>query len=152
MGERRGRTPTRLSSLLDQLWRSIPSSNQTFYQCQIQMRQGLRSKICPARTQDVNFIQRQRNPCHEKAQKLASQEVEDTYLGRETFLALSRKQITSALNVWANETLEQKWISSSGCCQAKDHVVGFHLSKLNSNRKLTVKSTLYKTGKSDYYT
>lgn len=44
----------------------------------------------------------------------------------ETFLGTWRKQITSALNVWADATLKGKWANSSCCRWFKNHITGFN--------------------------
>lgn len=49
----------------------------------------------------------------------------------EPFLGISRQQILSALNVWAHETQKANWLRSTDCRQAKDHINGFNLTKLN---------------------
>ncbi|KAJ8926410.1 hypothetical protein NQ314_021196 [Rhamnusium bicolor] len=63
-------------------------------------------------------------PGNEKADELARLGAEEPCHGPEPMLGISRRQVTTALNEWAHETLRTHWRTNRACRQTREFVTG----------------------------
>ncbi|KAJ8957776.1 hypothetical protein NQ314_006488 [Rhamnusium bicolor] len=68
-------------------------------------------------------------PGNEKAYELARLGAEEPCHGPEPMLGISRRQVTTAVNEWAHETLRTHWRTNRACRQTRDFVTGPNKSR-----------------------
>ncbi|KAJ8977209.1 hypothetical protein NQ317_002454 [Molorchus minor] len=67
---------------------------------------------------------------NEKADELARHGSREQCHGPEPYLGITRRQVTVALNEWAESTLGEHWRRSRGCRHAREFVSGPNRSQL----------------------